>query len=129
VELSLESKTVDGQTVLAVQGEVDVYSAPTLRDRLTDLIDSGERTVIVDLSDVGFLDSTGLGTLVAGLKRAQELGGMLPLVCRTDRILKLFRITGLDGVFMIYATLEEAIAAAGPSPQSDPPLQSDPPPR
>lgn len=108
VEISLESKTIEGMTVLAVSGEVDVYSAPTLRDRLTDLIDSGHRTLIVDLSDVAFLDSTGLGTLVAGLNHANESGGSLPLVCRQERILKLFRITGLDTVFTIHDSVDDA---------------------
>ncbi len=109
MQVSLASKTVAGQTVLSVKGEVDMYSAPTLRDRLTDLVDSGQRTVIVDLSEVGFLDSTGLGTLVAARKHATELGGALPLVCSQDRVLKLFRITGLDAVFAIHPSVDEAI--------------------
>jgi anti-sigma B factor antagonist len=114
VELSLDSKIVAGRTVLAVAGEVDIYSAPTLRDRLTDLIESGDHTVIVDLSGVGFLDSTGLGTLVAGLKRASGLGGQLPLVCGQDRILRLFVITGLDSVFTIHASLGAALESVPP---------------
>jgi len=117
VELSLASKTVAGRAVLAVAGEIDVYSAPTLRDRLTDLIESGERTVIVDLSGVGFLDSTGLGALVAGLKQANALGGELPLVCAQDRILRLFRITGLDSVFTIHASVDAAVEAVPPHTQ------------
>lgn len=114
MELSLDSKIVSGRTVLAVTGEVDVYSAPTLRDRLADLIVSGDHTVIVDLSGVGFLDSTGLGTLVAALRQAGELGGALPLVCADDRILRLFAITGLDSVFTIHASLDEAVASVPP---------------
>jgi len=114
MELSLERKTVSGRTVLAVVGEVDVYSAPTLRDRLADLIESGDPTVIVDLSGVGFLDSTGLGTLVASLKLAEQRGGQLPLVCADDRILRLFRITGLDSVFTIRASVESAAEALAP---------------
>jgi anti-sigma B factor antagonist len=115
VEISLNSRTVDAATVLEVRGEVDVYSSPTLRDRLIDLLDSGQRTVVVDLSDVGFLDSTGLGTLVAGLKRADELGAALPLVCPQDRILKLFRITGLDAVFAIHASVDAALGSIHPT--------------
>jgi anti-sigma B factor antagonist len=114
MELSLERKTVSGRTVLAVVGEVDVYSAPTLRDRLADLIETGDPTVIVDLSGVGFLDSTGLGTLVASLKLAEQRGGRLPLVCADDRILRLFRITGLDSVFTIRASVESAAEALAP---------------
>ncbi|HEY7048628.1 MAG TPA: STAS domain-containing protein [Jatrophihabitantaceae bacterium] len=114
MELSLERTTVSGRTVLVVAGEVDVYSAPTLRDRLADLIESGDPTVIVDLSGVGFLDSTGLGALVASLKLAEERGGQLPLVCPDDRILRLFRITGLDSVFAIHASAESAAEALTP---------------
>ena len=114
MELSLERITVSGRTVLVVAGEVDVYSAPTLRDRLADLIESGDPTVIVDLSGVDFLDSTGLGALVASLKLAEERGGQLPLVCSADRILRLFRITGLDSVFTIHPSAESAAEALTP---------------
>jgi anti-sigma B factor antagonist len=112
VDLSLRTSTVGVHSVLAVTGEVDVYSAPQLRDRLTELIDSGKRAVIVDLSGVSFLDSTGIGTLVAGLNQAASAGGQLGLVCDQDRILKLFRITGLDGVFRIYPTIAEVAASS-----------------
>ncbi len=112
MELSLGSTVADGITVLTVRGEADVYSSPTLRDRLMDLIDGNGSVVIVDLSEVGFIDSTGLGTLVAAHKRAAARGGALPLVCAQDRILKLLRITGLDDVFVIHPTLEEAVVAA-----------------
>ena len=111
MQVSLASETVAGQTVLSVRGEVDMYSAPTLRDRLTDLIDSGHHTVVVDLSEVGFLDSTALGTLVAARTNATERGGALPLVCNHERALKLFRITGLDAVFDIHATVDDAVRA------------------
>lgn len=113
MELSLTSRTVADTAVVEVHGEVDVHSAPALRDSLTELLGAGgtNPTVVVDLSDVSFLDSTGLGTLVAGLNRAKELGGSLPLVCQQDRILKLFRITGLDSVFSIYPTVDAAASA------------------
>ncbi|HEY3632858.1 MAG TPA: STAS domain-containing protein [Jatrophihabitantaceae bacterium] len=114
MDLSLESKTVAGWTVLAVGGEIDTYTAPTLRDRMTDLLDSGTDTVIVDLSGVDFLDSTGLGVLVAGLERAKQLGGALPLVCAQERILRLFRITGLDAVFTICPSVDAAVEVVTP---------------
>jgi anti-sigma B factor antagonist len=111
VELSLTSAVVGGVTVVSVDGEVDVYSSPALRDRLSDLLDGGASTVVVDLSAVSFLDSTGLGTLVGALNRAEKLGGRLPIVCPQDRLLKLFRITGLDTVFSIHDSVAAAIAA------------------
>jgi anti-sigma B factor antagonist len=108
VDLSLSTRTIGERTVLDVAGEVDVYSAPTLRDRIADLLESSEPSLLVNLSDVTFLDSTGIGTLVAGLNRAVQLGGTLVLVCDHERILKLFRITGLDAVFTIHPTVEDA---------------------
>jgi anti-sigma B factor antagonist len=97
-------------TVLAVSGEVDVYSAPRLRERLVELVSQGSRHIVVNLEGVDFLDSTGLGVLVGGLKRARSNGGDLTLVCSQSRILKVFEITGLTDVFRISATLEEALA-------------------
>jgi len=115
VELTLNSRTQADRTVLEVAGEVDVYTAPTLRDRIADVLDGGQHRLVVDLGGVEFLDSTGLGVLVAGLNRAREIGGSLSLVCPQERVLKLFRITGLDEVFVVHGTVDEALAtpAAG----------------
>jgi anti-sigma B factor antagonist len=96
-----------------VHGEIDVYSAPALKDAVTDLLGPDHPAVIVDLTDVGFLDSTGLGALVAARTSATDAQVRLLVVSDRDRILKLFRITGLDGVFEIYATVDEAVAALG----------------
>lgn len=98
-------------TRLVVTGEVDVHTGPALRDQVLSAIDSGQRRVIVDLSGVEFMDSTGLGVLVAGLTRAREAGGGLWVVCSQERLLRLFQITGLDGVLSIYRTAEDMVAA------------------
>lgn len=113
MELSVSQQSVGGYPVLAVKGEVDVYSASALQDGLTGLLDSDTHAVVVDLSEIGFLDSTGLGALVAARSTAAEGGGRLPVVCDRERILKLFRITGLDGVFEIYSTVDDAVRALG----------------
>jgi anti-sigma B factor antagonist len=109
VELGLE---VDDSrppfTVLAVKGEIDVYSAPRLRERLVELVSEGHRQIVVDLEGVDFLDSTGLGVLVGGLKRLRTHGGDLSLVCTQPRILKVFEITGLTTVFSIATSVDEA---------------------
>ena len=111
MDLSLNVRTAGDRSVLDVVGEVDVYSAPELRERLSQLLSAGEPSLIVNLADVTFLDSTGIGTLVAGLNRAVQFGGTLTLVCDHDRILKLFRITGLDSVFAIRPSVEDALAS------------------
>jgi anti-sigma B factor antagonist len=111
VELSLNVRSVGDRSVLDVVGEVDVYSAPELRERLSELLSAAKPNLIVNLSEVTFLDSTGIGTLVAGLNRAVQFGGSLALVCDHDRILKLFKITGLDSVFVIKPSVEAAIGS------------------
>jgi anti-sigma B factor antagonist len=112
VDLTLNTRTQGEHTVLEVAGEVDVYTAPGLRDRVSDLLDGGQHQLIIDLGGVEFLDSTGLGVLVAGLNRAREVGGSMSLVCPQERVLKLFRITGLDEVFTVHGTVDEALASS-----------------
>jgi anti-sigma B factor antagonist len=100
-----------GFTVIEVGGEIDVYTAPKLKERLVSLVDSGSYQLIVDMESVEFLDSTGLGVLVGGLKRVRNHDGWIDLVCTQSRILRIFRITGLNRVFGIYDTVPQAIAA------------------
>src|SRR5690349_21422005 len=97
--------------VLQVIGEVDAYTAPMLREQIRDLAAKGAVHLIADLGQVGFLDSTGLGALVGGLKRLREAGGSLTLVIAAPRILRLFQITGLTKVLAIHPTAAEAITA------------------
>jgi anti-sigma B factor antagonist len=111
VELSLSTRTQQEHTVLSVGGEIDVYTAPQLRQRLIELVEEGSQHIVVDMEHVEFLDSTGLGVLVGGLKRVRALDGSLRLVCAQERILKIFRITGLEKVFGIYGSVDEAVAA------------------
>lgn len=108
MELSLSTRTVAGHRVLEVGGEIDVYTAPQLRERLITLVEDGARQVVVDLSRVEFLDSTGLGVLVGALKRLRGVSGDLSLVCAQERLLKIFRITGLDRVFTIHSSVSAA---------------------
>jgi anti-sigma B factor antagonist len=111
-DLSVSVRAEGDRTVVAVSGEIDVYTAPKLREHLIDLVSSGQYKLIVDLESVDFLDSTGLGVLVGGLKRVRTHDGSLDLVCSQDRILKIFRITGLTKVFAIHASIGEALSAA-----------------
>jgi len=108
MELSLAARTVSEHTVLEVGGEIDVYTAEKLRGRLRDIVNSGEQHVVVDLTKVEFLDSTGLGVLVGAHRRLRARDGSLDLVCPHERLLKVFRITGLDNVFAIHASVEDA---------------------
>src|SRR5512142_1132029 len=111
VELKLGHYRKDGIEVVTVEGEIDIYTAPRLRELLIDLAGKGTCRLVVNLDKVGFLDSTGLGVLVGGLKRVRAHDGSLDLVCTQERILKIFRITGLTKVFGIHNTVDDAIAA------------------
>ena len=111
MDLSVDTSMVGDRTLVAVGGEIDVYTAPKLRERLVTLVESGSYELIVDMENVEFLDSTGLGVLVGGLKRVRAHEGWIDLVCTQSRILRIFRITGLNRVFSIYDTVAEAVAA------------------
>jgi len=111
VELKLGPSGKDGIEVVDVGGEIDIYTAPRLRELLIDLVSKGNYQIVVNLEKVGFLDSTGLGVLVGGLKRVRAHDGSLDLVCTQERILKIFKITGLTKVFGIHQTVDQAIAA------------------
>lgn len=111
MDLSLDNRVSGDHMVIDVGGEIDVYTAPKLRERLVGLINEGHYRLIVNLDDVDFLDSTGLGVLVGALKRVRAQGGALLLVCSQERLLKIFRITGLSKVFPIYDSLEAASTA------------------
>jgi anti-sigma B factor antagonist len=111
VNLELGHYNKDGIEVIDVEGEIDVYTAPRLRELLIDLVNKNTYKFVVNMEKVEFLDSTGLGVLVGGLKRVRAWDGSLDVVCTQQRILKLFRITGLTKVFGIYETVDQAIAA------------------
>lgn len=112
LDLDIGTSVVDGRTVVQVVGEIDVYTAPQLRERLDEEIEAGRHDLVVDLSGVSFMDSTGLGVLVGRLKQIRLNDGSMRLVCAHDRVLKVFVITGLDKVFAIFPTVGEAVAAA-----------------
>lgn len=108
MELEITTRQQDGICSMSLTGEVDVYTAPRLKEALVTQIESGCARIIVDLEGVGFIDSSGLGVLVGGLRRAKEREGTIRLVCTRDNVLKVFRITGLDKVFAIFSDVEEA---------------------
>lgn len=110
MDLTLETRDGAGATIVAVEGEIDVYTASKLRDKITELVAAGTYHLIIDMEGVEFLDSTGLGVLVGGLKKVRTHDGSLQLICNQDRLLKIFRITGLAKVFTIHRSAEAATA-------------------
>jgi anti-sigma B factor antagonist len=113
MDLDLQVRRQGDHAVLEVAGEIDVYTAPKLREKLIELVNEGSYRLVVDLERVDFLDSTGLGVLVGGLKRVRNHEGSLKLVCTQDKILKIFRITGLTKVFPIHDSVDDAVADSG----------------
>jgi anti-sigma B factor antagonist len=97
--------------VLRIAGEIDVYTAPELRQQVIRLVDSGTRHIVADLREVDFLDSTGLGALVGSLKRLRQHQGSLELVTSGGRVLQLFQITGLTRAFALHQCVLDAISA------------------
>ncbi len=110
VDLSLETRQEDGNTIIEVGGEIDVYTAPKLRDKITELVGNGNYNLVIDMEKVDFLDSTGLGVLVGGLKKVRAHDGSMRLICNQERLLKIFRITGLAKVFVIHGSQADALA-------------------
>jgi anti-sigma B factor antagonist len=97
--------------VLRVTGEVDVATVPMLREQIREHAAKGAVHLIADLGQVDFIDSTGLGALVGGLRRLREAGGSLALVISTPRILRIFQITGLTNALAVRSSVTEAITA------------------
>ncbi len=108
MELALTARTEGDVEIIEVGGEIDVYTAPRLREAIVTAVDAGHTRLVIDVRKVDFLDSTGLGVLVGALKRVRADGGSLDIVCTQERILKIFEITGLDKVFGLHATVDEA---------------------
>jgi anti-sigma B factor antagonist len=113
VDLKLSHYNKGDVEVIDVEGEIDVYTAPQLRELLIELVNKKHYRLVVNMEQIEFLDSTGLGVLVGGLKRVRMHEGSLDLVCTQPRILKILRITGLTKIFGIYETIDEAIEAHG----------------
>jgi anti-sigma B factor antagonist len=110
MDLDVETSVRDKTTVLTLRGEIDVYTAPRLRQAIVDVVDGGAQHLVVDMEKVDFLDSTGLGVLVEGLKRIKGRDGMLSVVATQDKIVKIFDITGLNKAFAMYRSVDDAVA-------------------
>jgi anti-sigma B factor antagonist len=105
-----EEQPGEGLRLITVSGEIHVTTAPDFSMRLNDAIAAGSRGVVIDLSEVEFIDSTGLSVLLNGLRRVTRAQGKLALVISNPTVLRLFEITRLDSTFDIYSTREAALA-------------------
>jgi anti-sigma B factor antagonist len=96
--------------VLRIGGEIDLYTAPQLRECVIKLLADGTRHIVADLREVDFLDSTGLGALIGSLKRLREQDGSLTLVTAAGKLLMILRLTGLIRVFAVHPSVLDAVA-------------------
>ena len=110
MELSITSEVRDDARVVAVSGDLDVYTAPQLKGALDEL-GLGGKTVLLDLTKVHFIDSTALGVLVSAFQQSRAADGEFVLVMEDPYLLKIFRITGFDTLFSIFPGVSEALAA------------------
>lgn len=112
MDIKVNVRETPGQSyVVDLSGEIDVYTSPKVKDAIGDLIDKGNYNLVINLEKVRYIDSTGLGVLIGGLKRVREHGGSVNLVCTNPQIRKIFDITGLVKIFGIYDDEDAATKA------------------
>ena len=110
-DFEITDRKVDEDThVVSVAGEIDLFTAPEFKQRMSVPIDAGRSRLIVDLSETSFIDSSSLGVLIGAHRRLKLRGGALLVVCENEAITKTFKITGLDGVFTLAPTVEAALS-------------------
>lgn len=111
--MKISSQSHAHYVIVAVRGEIDLYTAPQLRSEFVHALDNGARRLIVDMSRVEFCDSTGISVLLSAMKRSREKGGDLILVAPNPAVTKILEVTGLDAVFSVHESIDALSAAAG----------------
>ncbi|MCL5773375.1 MAG: STAS domain-containing protein [Firmicutes bacterium] len=110
MDIKVATKPIkDKAHAVEVQGEIDVYSSPKVKEAINELIEKGNYTLIINLEGVRYIDSTGLGVLIGALKKVREHNGSISLICTNPQIKKIFNITGLVKIFGIYKNEEESL--------------------
>lgn len=110
MDLLMSVRPGRGCTVVEVRGELDMATAPQLREGLQQLVDAGDRQVVLDMAGVGFIDSSALGALVVTFKSLRDVGGQLRLAAVRPAVRGVLRITSVDRVIDIYDSVRAAEA-------------------
>jgi anti-sigma B factor antagonist len=111
VALDVQTRQTDaGVSVVAPTGRLDVAGAPALKDAISEVVKNGPPRVVIDMEGVSFVDSTGLGSVIAALKQIRNTQGELRLAAPNQQVRVVRELTTLDRVFPYYATVEEALA-------------------
>lgn len=110
MDIKIDTRSLEGKAqVVEIQGEIDVYTSPKVKEIITELIEKESFNLIINLEGVRYIDSTGLGVLIGALKKVREKEGCINLVCNNPQIKKIFNITGLVKIFGIFKNEEEAL--------------------
>lgn len=111
MDIKVNTRALSKAYAVEVQGEIDVYTSPRVKETINELIDSGHFNMVINLEGVRYIDSTGLGVLIGALKKVREKNGKIVLICTNPQIKKIFNITGLIKIFDIYKDEEEALGS------------------
>ncbi|MCB1027347.1 MAG: anti-sigma factor antagonist [Microthrixaceae bacterium] len=111
--LEIDIKHTDGVTVCQPVGDLDAYTVPDFRERLTEAASLGN--VIIDLSEVPFMDSAGLGALAGGIRRTRDAGGEIVVSCNRATLVRLLQTTGFDKIVSVVDTVDEARLSLQPN--------------
>lgn len=109
MDLEINVRNDRNVPVIELSGEVDAYTSARFRETMIELIESGAVSLVISMDRVEYIDSSGLGALVGGLKRATERQGRIVIVCSNPQVRKVFEITGLERVFPLYTAEEDAV--------------------
>jgi anti-sigma B factor antagonist len=112
VDFTVDHRLYGDLTIVTVKGEIDVFTSPKLRETLVELVEAGGLHVVFDLSEVDFLDSTGLGVLIGVYNRLRSRSGSMTLAGANDRVSNVFHVTQLTKIFVLHDSLEEALRAS-----------------
>jgi anti-sigma B factor antagonist len=109
MDLEIKVRSCSGASIIDLVGEVDAYTSGRFREIMMGVIEEGARHLVVSMTDVQYIDSSGLGALVGGLKRIREKDGRISIVCDKPQVRKVFEITGLERVFPMYDNEKDAV--------------------
>lgn len=107
--MNVEVRDYQGMKVMALSGEIDMYSSPALREEMMDLLNQRVTPLLIDFRGVSYIDSSGIATFVEGLKRMMSYGGRLKLIGLLEEVREIFSFSKLDQVFEIYGSFEDAL--------------------
>ncbi len=111
IRLETALREIDGNKVLDVMGEIDVYTAPQFKEAVNGIVDGGQKHLLINMAGVTYMDSSGFGTLLSATKRLKPKGGTVNLVKCNGAIDRILRITRLNQIFATFDNIDEAMQA------------------